>query len=94
MESSYQGRDHVAVFGMVVVTDPVQIGRHHRTVVGPVLNVVGLAHLDPGDLRDRVGLVRGLERASIKDSPPASVAAPSWDRYSSSQGTGFWIPAR
>ena len=63
VEPSDQCRDHVAVLGVVVVADPVQVGRHHRPVVGPVLDVVGLAHLDPGDLCDRVGLVRGLERA-------------------------------
>lgn len=63
VEPPDQCRDHVAILRVVVVTDPIEIRWHDRAVVGPVLDVVGLTHLDPGDLSDRVGLIRGLKRA-------------------------------
>ena len=57
----------MAVFGVIVVADPVQVGRHHRPEVGPVLDVVN-AHLDSGDLRDRVGLFVGSSGPVSKQS--------------------------
>ena len=45
-----------------VVVRPVQIRRHRGDEVAPVLPPVRLAQLDAGDLRDRVRLVRRLER--------------------------------
>lgn len=58
-----QCRDDVAVFRVVVVARPVQIGRHHRQVLRAVLAVVAPAHFDAGDLGERVGAVGGLQRA-------------------------------
>jgi len=63
MEASDQGGDHVAVFVMVIVARPVQIGRHHVDEVAAVLAAIGFHHLDAGDLGDRVGFVGGLQRS-------------------------------
>ena len=57
---------HVRSFQVVVVPRPIQVRRHHRQVLRPVLPVVRGAHLDPRDLRQRIGPVRGLQRAREK----------------------------
>ena len=62
MEAADQGGDDVAVFGMIIVAAAVQIGRHHIDEVGAVLAAIGLHHLDPGDLGNRIGLVGRLQR--------------------------------
>ena len=53
----------MAVLRVVVVSRAVKVARHHAAVVGAVLSVVALAHLDAGDLGDGVGLVGGFQRA-------------------------------
>ncbi len=63
VEAADQGGDHVAVLGVVVVARAVEIGRHDAAIVDAILAVVALAELDPGDFRDRVGLVGGFESA-------------------------------
>ena len=62
VEAPDQGGDDVAVFGMIIVAAPVEIGRHHADEVGAVLAAIGLDHLDAGDLGDRIGLVGRLQR--------------------------------
>lgn len=63
VELAQQRRDDVTVFRVVVVARAVQIGRHHRQVLGVVLAVVAPAHFDAGDLGERVGPIGGLQRA-------------------------------
>ncbi len=58
-----QRRQHVRRGQVVVVARPVQVGRHRGKVAGAVLPVVGGAHLDAGDLRQRIGAVGGLQLA-------------------------------
>ena len=64
MEATNQCRDDVGVFGVVVVTRPIEVGRHDAAVVHPVagavLSVVAFAELDASDLGDGVGLVGGF----------------------------------
>ena len=48
---------------MKVVAGTVKIGRHHRHEARPVLAIVGLAHLQPGNLGQGVRLVGRLEDA-------------------------------
>ena len=42
---------------MEVIVRTVEISRHHRDIVGAVLQVIALAHLQSGDLRDGVFFV-------------------------------------
>ena len=53
----------MAVGQVVVVVGAVQVGGHGAGVLAAVLRVVGLAHLDAGDLGDGVGLVGRLQCA-------------------------------
>ena len=62
MKPADQRGDDVAVFGMIIVAGPIQIGRHHADEVGAILAAIGLGHLDPGDLGDRIGLIGRLQR--------------------------------
>ena len=48
---------------MEVVVGAVEVGGHHGNVVGAVLQVVALAHLQAGNLRDGILLVGVLQRA-------------------------------
>jgi hypothetical protein len=63
VEAADQRGHDVAVLGMEVVPRPIEVGGHHAAIVGAILPVVALAQLDPGDLGDRIGLVRGFENA-------------------------------
>ncbi len=63
MKPADQCGDDVAVFGMIIVARPVQIGRHHIDEIARVLAAIGFHHLDPGDLGDRIGLVGRLQRS-------------------------------
>ena len=45
-----------------VVARAIKVGRHHSDIVGAILQVEALAHLQPGDLGDGVGLVGVLQR--------------------------------
>lgn len=63
VEAADEGRQHVAVFGVVVVADAVEVGGHHADEVGAILVAVGFAEFDAGNLGDGVGLVGGFERA-------------------------------
>ena len=56
----------MAVLKVEVVVRAVQVRRHHRYVVGAVLQVEALAHLQSRDLRYRVGLVRVFKRGGQK----------------------------
>ena len=56
-------RWHDVTVGKVIVVAPaIEVGRHRRDAVHPVLAAIGLAQLDPGDLGDRVPLVGRLQR--------------------------------
>jgi len=63
MEFADQRRQDVGGFQVEVVVRAVQVGGHDRDIGGPVLAVVGVAHLDPGDLGDGVGRIGGFQRA-------------------------------
>jgi len=60
VEAPDERRDHVAVFGVVVVAGAVEVGGHDAAVVAPVLPVKALAEFDARDLGDGIGLVGGL----------------------------------
>lgn len=62
VEAADQGRQHVAVGGVVVIARPIQIGGHQADRIKAVLPPQRLTQLDAGDLGDRVPLIRGLER--------------------------------
>ena len=63
VDLAHHGRHHVAVFQVDVVVGPVEVGGHHGDVVGAVLQVVALAHLEARDLRDGVLLIGVLQFA-------------------------------
>ena len=71
METADQGRQHVAIGGVVVVARGIQIGgqllrrrlRLQADGIKAVLPAQRLTQLDAGDLGDRVPLVGGLQRA-------------------------------
>lgn len=66
MHLADQRRQHVRGLQIVVVARTIQIGGHHGQITCPVLPVVRPAHLDAGDLGDRIGAVGGLERPGQK----------------------------
>ena len=47
---------------MEVIVGAIQVGRHHGDIVGTVLQVVALAHLQTGNLGDGIFLVGVLQR--------------------------------
>ena len=61
MKPSYQRRQHVAVFGVIVIVGSVQVGRHHRDIIRTVLPVQEFAIFQSADLRQGICLVRLLQ---------------------------------
>src|ERR1700679_2060016 len=59
---AHQCRQHMRGLEIEVVMRTVKIRRHRRQVLRPVLTVIGPAHLDPGDLRQRIRPIRRLQR--------------------------------
>jgi len=53
----------VTVFEMEIVVGTIKVGGHHGNVVGAVLQVVALAHLQAGYLGDGILLVGVFQRA-------------------------------
>lgn len=53
----------MAVFRIAIVAQIVQVARHHRIEIAPELVPIYEIKLDPGNFGDRVGFVRGLDRA-------------------------------
>ena len=64
VEPTHHGRQHMAVFRMVVVSRPIQVGGHGTDEVATVLVAVGVAHLEPCDFGNGIGLIGGLELPS------------------------------
>ena len=62
VEFADQRRQDMGGFQVEIVVGAVEVGGHDRDVGGPVLAVVGVAHLDAGDLGDGVGRVGGFQR--------------------------------
>ena len=62
MEAADQGRQHMAVFGVVIVARPIQVGGHEADRIEAVLLTQCFAELQARDLGERVPLVRGLQR--------------------------------
>ena len=62
VEAADQRRQDVGVLRVVVVARTVEVRRHRRVEEDAVLLAVVLAELQSRDLRDRVGLVRRLQR--------------------------------
>ena len=54
---------HVRILGIIVVAGTVQVGRHRGEVACAVLPVVRPAHFDAGNLGQRIGAIRCLQRA-------------------------------
>lgn len=61
METADHGRDHMAVFRVIIVTCAVEVRRHGADGVKAVLLAVGLAHLDARDLGQGIGIIGGLQ---------------------------------
>ena len=59
---AHAGGEHVACREIEIVTRSVKIGRNRRNEVVAILHEIGLAKLQPGDFRDRIPLVRRLQR--------------------------------
>ena len=53
----------MAVLGVIIVTGPIKIGRHHRDEVGAILPAIGFDELNAGDLGHRVPFVGRLKRS-------------------------------
>ena len=58
------GREHVRVLEVEVVVRTIEIGRHHSDVVGAVLEIERLTHLQTCNLGNGVWLVGVFERRS------------------------------
>ena len=58
------GWQHMRSLQVEIIIRPIQIGRHHGNIVSPVLQVITLAHLDPGNLGNRIRFIRIFERRS------------------------------
>ena len=54
---AHHGRHHVAVLKVEVVVRSVEVGRHNGDIVGAVLQIVRLAHLQSGYLGNGIFLV-------------------------------------
>ena len=61
MKTTDQGRQHMGVFRMIIIIGAIQIRRHHRDVVRPILTVQILAILQSADLGQGIRLVRLLQ---------------------------------
>ena len=60
---THHGRHHVRVLQVEIVVGAVEVGGHHGNVVGAVLQVIALAHLQAGNLGNGVLLIGVLQRA-------------------------------
>ena len=65
MELPDQSRKYVRCLQVEIVARAVQVGRHHRQVLGAVLAVVAPAHLDARDLRERAIFAPARDRFKI-----------------------------
>ena len=45
------------VLKMEIIVGTIEVGRHHGNIVGAILQVVRLAHLQSGNLRDSILLI-------------------------------------
>ncbi|MNE42164.1 hypothetical protein D3C80_1362720 [compost metagenome] len=74
VEAANQCRNHVAVFRGVVVVWAVEVGWHHRAIVGAMLAIVRLAELDAGNLGHCIGFVGALQHAGQQGAFPHRLA--------------------
>jgi hypothetical protein len=58
-----ESRKNVRILQIVVVAGSVEVGWHNAQKPGPVLAIVGLAELDPGDFCNGVRFVGRFEQA-------------------------------
>ena len=63
IDFTHLGWHHMAVLQVEVVVRPVQVGRHHSYIVGAILQVVALAHLQSRYLGNGIFLVGVLQLA-------------------------------
>ena len=61
IDFAHHGRHDVRVFQVEVVGRPVEVGGHHGHVVGAILQIVALAHLEPGNFGNGILLVGVFE---------------------------------
>ena len=61
VKAADQGRQDMAVGGVVVVARAIEIGGHKANSIKTVLKAQGLAKLDAGDLGDRIPRITGLQ---------------------------------
>lgn len=62
MEFAEPGRGEGAVFRVAVVAGAVKVGRHGSGIAGAVLAIIGLAHLDAGDIDKGIEFVGRYKR--------------------------------
>ena len=63
MKAADQGRRHMAVFAMVVVARPMQVGGHEADCIKTMLFAQRFAELQVRDLGGRIQLIGGLQRS-------------------------------
>ena len=61
---AHHRRHYMAVLQVEVVVRTIEVGRHHGDIVGTILKVVALAHLQSGNLSDGIFLVGVFQRRS------------------------------
>ena len=61
---AHHRRHYVAVLQMEVIVRAIEVGWHHSDIVGTILKVVALAHLQSGNLGDGIFLVGIFQRRS------------------------------
>ena len=61
---AHHRRHYVAVLQMEVIVRTIEVGWHHSDIVGTILKVVALAHLQSGNLGDGIFLVGIFQRRS------------------------------
>ena len=59
---AHHGRHDVTILQMEIVVGAVEVGRHHGNIVGAVLQVVALAHLQTCNLRNGIFLIGVFQR--------------------------------
>src|SRR5438132_183604 len=64
MKLANERRQHMRSFQIEVVSWAIEISRHYANDIKAILPLVSLAHLDSGNLGDRIGFIRRLKRAT------------------------------
>ena len=64
IDLAHHRRHHVTVLQVEVIVRTIEVGWHHSDIVGTILKIVALAHLQSGNLGDGIFLVGIFQRRS------------------------------